>query len=179
MRNPFPFAEGIKSRDLQKVYRILVPHVRNFRSRFVLAYLALFVAMVMNLLKPWPLKIILDHIILDKAMPDRLVFVYSMTGQDKATLLTISCAAMIAIFFLESLFTFLRKYFMESAGERAINDVRQEVFGHLQVSEFRMGRPADLVVRLTSDIDSMKLLLYAQIPSRTDKRGASGTPAFP
>jgi ABC-type multidrug transport system fused ATPase/permease subunit len=119
--------------------------------------------MLMNLLKPWPLKIILDYIILDEAMPRRLVFVDSMAGHDKVILLVILCAGMVAIFFLEGLFTFIRKYFMEAAGERAINDIRQEVFGHLQTSELGMDRPGDLVVRLTSDIDSMKLLLTQHV----------------
>ncbi|HEX9136882.1 MAG TPA: ABC transporter ATP-binding protein, partial [Nitrospirota bacterium] len=148
---------------MHRVYRTFIPHLRKYRRRFVLAYLALFAAMLMNLLKPWPLKIILDYIILDKAMPRRLAFVSSMAGYDKVILLAILCAGIVAIFLLEGLFTFIRKYFMEAAGERAINDIRQEVFGHLQTSEPGMDRPGDLVVRLTSDIDSMKLLLTQHV----------------
>ena len=159
MRKRSPFFEGIKLRDLHRVYRTFVPHLRKYKGRFVLTYLALFAAMLMNLLKPWPLKIILDYILLDKPMPRQLVFVNSIAGHDKMILLAILCAGMVAIFFLEGLFTFIRKYFMEAAGERAINDIRQEVFGHLQTSEIRTDRPGDLVVRLTSDLDSMKLLL--------------------
>src|SRR5512142_454515 len=117
MRKSSPLFEGVRLRNLHRVYRTFVPHLRKYRRRFVLAYLALFAAMLMNLLKPWPLKIILDSIILDKAMPRRLVFVDSMAGYDKMILLAILCAAMVAIFLLEGLFTFVRKYFMESVGE--------------------------------------------------------------
>ncbi len=163
MRKLSPLFEGVKLRDARRVYRIFVPHLRKYKRRVLLAYLALFAAMLMNLLKPWPLKIILDSIILDKAIPPGLVFVNSMAGHDKVTLLAILCAGMVGIFFLEGLFTFIRKYFMEAVGERAMNDVRQEVFGHLQTSELRMGRPGDLVVRLTSDIDSMKLLVTQHV----------------
>ncbi len=163
MRKLSPFFEGVRLRDVHRVYRIFVPHLRKYKRRFVLAYLALFAAMLMNLLKPWPLKIILDYIILDKAMPPRLAFVNSLAGYDKVILLAILCAGTVAIFFLEGLFTFIRKYFMEAVGERAVNDVRQEVFAHLQTSELGMGRPGDLVVRLTSDIDSMKLLLTRHV----------------
>jgi ATP-binding cassette subfamily B protein len=115
------------------------------------------------LLKPWPLKIVLDHIILDKAVPRRLEFLNSIVGHDKAILLAILCAGMVAIFLLEGLFTFIRKYFVEAAGERAINDIRQEVFGNLQTSELRTDRPGDLIVRLTSDVGSMKLLLTRHV----------------
>jgi ABC-type multidrug transport system fused ATPase/permease subunit len=163
MRKRSPFFEGIRLKDLHRVNRTFAPHLRKYRKRFVLAYLALFAAMLMNLLKPWPLKIILDYILLDKAMPRRLVSVNTLAGNDKLILLAIFCASMVAIFILEGFFTFIRKYFMEAAGERAINDIRQEVFGHLQTSEPRMDRPGDLVVRLTSDLDSMKLLLTQHV----------------
>jgi ABC-type bacteriocin/lantibiotic exporter with double-glycine peptidase domain len=65
------FFEGVKLRDLHRVYRAFVPHLRRYRRLFVLTYLALFASMLMNLLKPWPLKIILDYIILDKGTGHR------------------------------------------------------------------------------------------------------------
>src|SRR5512146_357500 len=107
MRKRSPTFEGVKLRDVRRVYRTFVPHLRKDRRRFVLTYLALFAAMLMNLLKPWPLKIILDYIILDKDIPRRLEFVNSIAGHDKGILLAILCAGMVAIFFLEGLFTFI------------------------------------------------------------------------
>ena len=157
------FFEGTELRDVARVYRAFIPHLRKYWKRFLLAYLALFAAMVMNLLKPWPLKVIFDYILLNKAMPRRIMFLSSIAAHDKLILLAISCAGIVAIFFLEGLFTFTRKYFMAGAGERAINDIRQEVFGHLQMLEHRTDRSADLIVRLTSDIESLKLLLTQHI----------------
>ncbi len=157
------FFEGITLRDTRRVYWAFVPHLRRYWKRFAVAYLALFAAMLMNLLKPWPLKIILDYILLDKPVPQRFQLVSSVAGHDKLVLLAILCAAIVGIFFLESLFTFTRKYFMAGAGERALNDIRQRVFGHLQRLEHRTDRSADLVVRLTSDIDSLKLLLTQHV----------------
>ena len=66
------FFGGIELRDVSRVYRAFAPHLRIYWKRFALAYLALFAAMVMNLLKPWPLKIIFDYILLNKTMPHRL-----------------------------------------------------------------------------------------------------------
>jgi ATP-binding cassette subfamily B protein len=154
---------SIKSRDVIRIGRTFVPHLRRYWKRFLLAYLALFAAMVMNLLKPWPLKIIFDYILLNKAMPRRIMFLKSLATDDKLILLAISCGGIVAIFFLEGLFTFARKYFMAGAGERAINDIRQEAFEHLQMLDHRTNKSADLVVRLTSDIDSLKLLLTQHI----------------
>lgn len=155
--------EGVKLRDLSRLYKAFAPQLRIYWKRFALAYLALFAAMVMNLLKPWPLKIIFDYILLKKPMPHRLESVNSLIGQDKLILLAILCASIVGIFFLEGFFTFIRKYFLAGAGERSLNDIRQRAFGHLQLLEYRSDRSADLVVRLTSDIDSLKLLLTEHI----------------
>ncbi len=163
MQRPPLFLEGIELGDITRVYRTFLPQLRKYWKRFALAYLGLFGAMAMNLLKPWPLKIIFDYVLLNKTMPRRIMFLSSVAADDKFILLAISCAGIVAIFFLEGLFTFTRKYFMAGAGETAINDIRQDVFGHLQMLEHRKAGSADLIVRLISDIESLKLLLTQHI----------------
>ena len=158
MKERSHFFGGIELRDVSQSIPSLRPPFKKYWKRFALAYLALFAAMVMNLLKPWPLKIIFDYILLNKTMPPRLELVNSLAGQDKLVLLALLCASIVGYFFWKVFFTFIRKYFLAGAGERAINDIRQRVFGHLQMLEHRTDRSADLVVRLTSDIDSLKLL---------------------
>jgi ATP-binding cassette subfamily B protein len=163
MQNLSHFFEGLELRDIIRVYRISVPHLKAYWRQFVLAYLALFAAMIMNLLKPWPLKFIFDYVLLNKPVPHRFTFLSDTAGHEKMTILALSCAGIVGIFFLGGLFTFFRKYFMAGAGERTINDIRQQVYGHLQMLESGSGRSGDFVVRLTSDIDSLKLLLTQHI----------------
>lgn len=146
-----------------RVYRALLPSSKKYWKLFSVGYAALIAATVMNLLKPWPLKLIFDHILLDKPVPHQIMFLTSLAGNDKPAMLALLCAGIVVIFFLEGLFTFIRKYFMVAAGERAANDIRQQVFGHLQMIESGTGRSADFIVRLTSDIDSLKLLITQHI----------------
>ncbi len=150
-------------RGVYRVYRVLFPQLKTYWKLFSMAYAALIAATIMNLLKPWPLKFIFDYILLDKPMPQRIMFLSSLAGHEKPALLALLCAGIVVIFFLEGLFTFIRKYFIAGAGERAVNDIRQQVFGHLQMIESGTGRSADFVVRLTSDIDSLKLLVTQHI----------------
>lgn len=146
-----------------RLYRALLPQLRKYGKLFSMGYAALIAATVMNLLKPWPLKLIFDHILLDKPVPQQIMIPSSLADHEKSTLLALLCAGIVVIFFLEGLFTFIRKYFMAAAGERAANDIRQQVFGHLQLIESGTGRSADFIVRLTSDIDSLKLLITQHI----------------
>lgn len=154
---------GIHLRDLRRIYRILAPHLRNHWKWFILAYLALFAGVVMNLLKPWPLKLILDHVLLDKPAPHIIVSLRQTAGNDKLILLAIFSVSIVAIYLLEGLFSFTRKYFMAGAGESTVNDIRQEAYGHLQMLGRISRKPGDLVVRLTSDTQSLNLLLTQYI----------------
>jgi len=150
-------------RGVYRVYRVLIPQIKPYWKLFCMAYAALIAATIMNLLKPWPLKFIFDYILLDKPVPQQIIFLRSLAGNEKPALLALLCAGIVVIFFLEGLFTFIRKYFLASAGERAVNNIRQQVFGHLQMIESGTGRSADFIVRLTSDIDSLKLLITQHI----------------
>ncbi len=153
----------IELKSVYKVYRLLGLHSRTYWKWFLLAYSALFASVIMNLLKPWPLKLILDHILLNKPMPRTITFLNSVAGHDKLVLLALLSLGIVMIFFLEGLFSFTRKYFMVRAGESTVNDIRQEVFGHLQMLGGGKYRSGDFVVRLTSDIHTLNLLLTQYI----------------
>lgn len=153
----------IELKSVYRVYRLLGLHSRTYWKWFLLAYSALFASVIMNLLKPWPLKLILDHILLNKPMPRTITFLNSVAGHDKLVLLALLSLGIVMIFFLEGLFSFTRKYFMVRAGESTVNDIRQEVFGHLQMLGGGKYRSGDFVVRLTSDIHTLNLLLTQYI----------------
>ncbi len=154
---------GIRPRDVYRVYRVLIPHVKTYWKRYLVAYFALLASVLMNLLKPWPLKLILDHILLNKPLPRQLLFLNPLAGHDKPALLAILSLGIVAIFFLEGVFTFARTYFITGAGECTMNDLRQQIFGHLQMIGHGGNGSGDLVVRLTTDINSLKQMLTRYI----------------
>ncbi len=150
---------GIELKRVYRVYRLIGLHARSYWKWFLLAYSALFASVIMNLLKPWPLKLILDYILLDKPMSRVIVFLNSLAGNDKLVLLGILSFGIVIVFLLEGLSSFIRKYYMVRAGESTVNDIRQEIFGHLQMVGRGKYGPGDSVVRLTSDIQILNLLL--------------------
>ncbi len=154
---------GIELKSVYRVYRLLGLHARGYWKWFLLAYAALFASVIMNLLKPWPLKLILDNILLNKPLSRALTFLSSLAGNDKLVLLAFLSLGIVAIFFFEGLFSFVRKYYMVRAGESTVNDIRQQVFGHLQMLGRGKYGPGDYVVRLTSDIHTLNLLLTQYI----------------
>lgn len=150
---------GMELKNIHKVYKLLSLHSRTHWKSFSVAYAALLASVIMNLLKPWPLKLILDHILLNKPMPPNMALLNTFAGGDKLVLLALLSLGIVLIYFLEGLFSFTRKYFMVRAGESTVNDIRQEVFGHLQMLGPGKYTSGDFVVRLTSDIQTLNLLL--------------------
>ena len=150
---------GIELKTVYKVYRLLGLHLQSYWKWFSLAYSALLASVIMNLFKPWPLKLILDHILLNKPMSRAMTFLNGLAGDDKLVLLGLLSFGIVLVFFLEGIFSFIRKYYMVRAGENTVNDIRQEVFGHLQMLGRGKYGSGDSVVRLTSDIQTLNLLL--------------------
>ena len=157
---------GIKLRRVWQLYGMFGPHLKPYWKWFVLAYAGLIGTILMNLVKPWPLKLIFDYILLDKPMPEEAIYFTFMLGNEKPTLFIIFCISIVLVVFLDSLFSYSHKYLMAAAGERVINDIRRWVFDHMQVlpqSFHGTSRSGDLTLRLTSDINAIKKLLIGSV----------------
>ena len=158
--------EGIKFGTIWKLYATFGPHLKPYWKWFVLAYAGLLGTVLVNLIKPWPLKLIFDYVLLDKPMPERATYVTSILGDDKPTLLIVFCVCIVLVVVLDGLFSYSHKYLVAAAGERVINDIRRWVFDHLQVlpqSFHGASRSGDLTLRLTSDINAIKKLLIGSV----------------
>jgi ATP-binding cassette, subfamily B, bacterial len=160
--------EGIKLSDIWKLYGTFGPRLKPYWKWFVLAYAGLLGTVFVNLIKPWPLKLIFDYILLDKPVPEGATYVTSVFGGDKSTLLIVFCVCIVLVVLLDSLFSYSHKYLVAAAGERVINDIRRWVFDHLQIlpqSFHGASRSGDLTLRLTSDINAIKKLLIGSVQS--------------
>ena len=58
--------------------QIFVDHLRQVRWRLFTAAVCTVGVAAMELLKPWPLKLILDHVILDKPLPRSMHFLHGI-----------------------------------------------------------------------------------------------------
>jgi ATP-binding cassette subfamily B protein len=157
---------GITWRSVWRLYGTFGPHLKTYWKWFVLAYVGLVGTILMNLVKPWPLKLIFDYILLDKPMPESAMDLMSILGNDKAALLIIFCISIVVVVFFDGLLSYSYKYLMAAAGERVINDIRRRVFDHLQIlpqAFHGSSRSGDLTLRMTSDINAIKKLLIGSV----------------
>ncbi|HYP14377.1 MAG TPA: ABC transporter ATP-binding protein [Bryobacteraceae bacterium] len=152
--------------------------MKPYGFKATLAYVALAASVGMTLLRPWPLKLILDSVILEKqSLSAALPFLPSgLDTLDKHLLLTILCGALVAIVLLESIFGFWQKILFSIVGQSATTDVLDHVFTHLQTLPKALAgtRTGDVIVRLTSDVKTLRDLLVNHI----QKLGSYGLTFF-
>jgi ABC-type multidrug transport system fused ATPase/permease subunit len=153
---------------IRTLYRVFGPYLRPYRGRILLGYLALGLSVAMTLARPWPLKLVLDAIILEKRSISESVPLLPawLDSLDPYTLLTILCVALVVIVVLESTFGYLQKLVFAHVGQSATTDVLEDVYTHLQTLPRGFGsapRTGDVIMRLTADIKRMRDLLVEHI----------------
>jgi ATP-binding cassette, subfamily B, bacterial len=152
---------------LSAVYRVFGSFVKPYKAQAALAYAALAATVGMTLLKPWPLKLVLDSVILEKkSLTDALPLLPSVVDAwDKHLVLTVLCIALVCIVVLESFFGYWQKILFSLVGQSATTDVLEHVFMHMQTLPKTAGetRTGDVIVRLTSDVKTLRDLLVNHV----------------
>lgn len=110
-----------------------------------------------NLLKPWPMAVLVDSVLGSKALPTAL---QSWSG-DKAGLIALLAGATVLLHLLQGGLNATQNFLAISVGLRGLRRVRNEVFGWLQrlSLRFHQGRnTGDLIHRAAWDTFSFQTL---------------------
>src|SRR5258708_48556 len=146
---------------MQKKIRItdlLYPHW----PALTLAFVAVIGESVTDLLDPWPLKIVFDHVFGSKRMPGWLASAVGWLGNDKLSIVNFVVLAVLAIAIFGALSSYFEKYLTTSVGQWVMHDLRRVLYSHIQklsLSYHDQKRTGDLISRVTSDIDAVQNLV--------------------
>src|SRR5690348_10585532 len=129
-----PHREESGWRRIATLYRVFGPYVVPYKRQIVLAYFALAFSAGTAALRPWPLKFILDGVILRKktlhqSIPELPAWIDAV----RAEWLVLSlCVLLILIVTAESAAGYLQKVLFARVGHRATTDILEQTFTHLQ-----------------------------------------------
>jgi len=136
--------------------RRLFSYVWPYRLILLVVLAQVLLINLCELLKPWPLKIIIDHV-LGGTPPDMtLASDWSAEG-----LLLGACAGLVLIYLLLAGLTLLYNYTSIRVGQRLVNDLRRDLYDHLQRLSlaFHSRRSiGDLLYRVTADTYALQNL---------------------
>ena len=146
-------------RKRKRFRQIFLTHLRQVKGRLILAALCTLGVTAAELLKPWPLKLILDHGILDKPLPHFLGFLHSMVEGSKVMLVVGASCAIVLIALFGGLFSYSQIFITSSIGYRMVYALRRELFAHLQrlsLSFHNHARSGDLMTKIAGDTNTLK-----------------------
>ena len=162
-----------------RLYRVFGPHVRKQWWTLLVAMIGMLGSITTTLLQPWPLALILDHIILETPFPEEARFITTWAGNDTNTLLLLLSGSFAVIMFADALLSYIHRYYLAVAKGRIMTDIRRRIFSHLQnlsMSFHDSAQSGDVAYRLTSDIKETKIVLVdgpAAIINRVLKFGSA------
>ena len=135
-----------------EVFRRMRPHVG------FLAFALAAVAMTSRIesLKPWPLKLVIDNVL--RGQPLHSAWLGPHSPQ---TLLAASCLALVVIYVTLGLLNVAGNYVSISIGQRMVNELRAQMFDHLQrlsLAFHRRREVGDLMVRIAYDTFSLQTM---------------------
>jgi ATP-binding cassette subfamily B protein len=153
--------EGLRDAlpGLNRVLAHLAPYIRGQRGLIAGGAAAMIAAVLAKLAEPWPLKIVIDHVVPVGAggAPGTGIAAIDTLTMDQ--LLAVVAVGLVLAIGLRALFEYLATIAFALAGARILTRVRGDLFRHLQalpLSFHQTARTGDLTVRLISDIGMLK-----------------------
>ncbi|MDR3568625.1 MAG: ABC transporter ATP-binding protein [Syntrophobacteraceae bacterium] len=136
----------------KKVLKYLLP----YRLPFIVALAEVFIMSGCELLKPWPLKIIIDNVLSGKPAPFHFA-----EGFSTGFLLLLATGGIVVIYIVLGSVTILNNYTTIKIGQKMVNDMRRDLYAHLQrlsLAFHSRRQVGDLLYRVTADTYSIQSL---------------------
>ena len=136
----------------REIFRYLWP----YRVPFTIALCQVFLISACEILKPWPLKVVIDNVLSGKPLTWGFAASYS-----SETILLLSCIGLVVIYLFLGGLTVVNNYTTIKIGQRMVNDFRSDLYSHLQrlsLAFHSRRQVGDLLYRVTADTYSIQAI---------------------
>jgi ATP-binding cassette, subfamily B, bacterial len=143
------------SGTLRIVAKVLA-RLRPYRRAFIGAILQVLLIGLLELAKPWPLKIVVDNVL--GGHPFAIRGLATLPPQE---LLLVACGLLVGVYALLGALAVTSNYATINVGQRMVNDFRSELYAHLarlSLAFHSRRQVGDLLYRLTSDTFAIQTL---------------------
>jgi ATP-binding cassette, subfamily B, bacterial len=136
--------------------RRLFQYLRPYQAPFAFALGQVALMSAFDLLRPWPLKIVVDNVLGVQPLP---FGVQATLG--KPALLVVCAAALVCLQAMLAVLSYWNNQTTITIGQRMVNDLRSDLYQHLQrlsLSFHANRQVGDLLYRLTADTYAIQTL---------------------
>jgi ATP-binding cassette subfamily B protein len=135
---------------------VLRPHWKSL----IIAFFAVTVESITDLMEPWPIKVVLDYVIGSKQPPSWMAsFIHTLFGANKLAVLNFAALGVVIIAAVGAAASYIEKFLTTKVAQWVMHDLRQTLYHHIQrlsLSYHDKTRTGDLISRVTSDIDAIQ-----------------------
>jgi ATP-binding cassette subfamily B protein/subfamily B ATP-binding cassette protein MsbA len=134
--------------------RKLLPYLRPYRGLVALSLAQVFIMTGFELVKPWPLKIVIDNVLGDKPFP--------WVELSRFGLLGAACVAVVLATLGAGLLKLWHNNPSIGVGQAMVNDLRAALYAHLQrlsLAFHSRQKVGDLMYRVTSDTFAVQTIV--------------------
>ncbi len=146
-------------------------HIRPYWKLLLVGWICMALVAGLQLLKPWPLKLVFDAIL----MPIEGLWLFERfpgLANQPGVLLAVIALSIMVIAVLAGIAGFGHNYIFKSVGQRVLAVIRRQFYSHIQGlshSFHDQNQSGDLLVRLTGDIRTLRELLISSIVFMTER----------
>ena len=143
------------SRELAGVARVAAGFLRPYRGQLAVVLVALAVDTVTSLAAPWPLKIIVDHVVGARVPPGWLRQAADLLpGGGAVALAELAALVVVIAAALGALASYVSEYCTERVGQSVGQDVRLRLYHHLQHGGLCLRPPWSMVEHIGFDAEA-------------------------
>jgi subfamily B ATP-binding cassette protein MsbA len=131
------------TRESLHTYARLLAYVKPYRKWMTISIIALLFSVALGLILPLVVRNLVDFVLIDLNVPR----------------LNQLAAALLGVFVVQALFSFVHRLSLAYVGERAVADIRIAVYTHLQrlsLSFYADRRTGEFISRLTNDVSLLQ-----------------------
>jgi len=131
-------------------------YLRPYRVPFLVAFLQVALIGALELLKPWPLKVVIDNVLQGAPLPWAIA-----AGWAPGALLVAASAALVLIYVTLAVLAVVTNHATIKIGQNMVNDLRRDLYGHLQrlsLAFHTRREVGDLLYRVTTDTYAIQTL---------------------
>ncbi len=142
-----------------------LPYLKAHRWQVAWALAQVFLVAGVELLKPWPLQIVIDYVLGGKTPPvgpNGGGLLGELLSLPPSLLLLLACVALVIVHFSAGALTLWHNYTTIRVGQSMVNDLRGDLYAHLQLLSLAYHgrqRVGDLLYRITADSFAVQTMI--------------------
>ncbi|HYU47256.1 MAG TPA: ABC transporter ATP-binding protein [Terriglobales bacterium] len=139
--------------------QVVLSHMAEQKGGLLVAAACTLLLAGADLLRPWPLKIIFDYILLNKPVPHHLSFLRTLLTGGKTWPLILVSFTIVLITLIKSFAAYSQMHITSRVGFKLAHSLRSEIFNHLQrlsLSFHQKVPSGELLTNVTFDTNSLR-----------------------